>query len=97
MCELPACGDGSGCGGAEPRDDEDDKVAIASGTSKGFGRSRPSAVGRGVSCSSTDGHNLIIALEGGENDSEGRGEGDGVGVGWTARVGATECGAAGVL
>lgn len=83
MCEPAACGDGSGCGSAGPRA-EDDRVVIAS--SKGFGRSRPSAVGRGVSCSSTDGHNLIIALERGENASEG--------VGGTARA---SCGAAGIL
>lgn len=74
--------------------------ATSDGTSKGFGRSRPSALTRGVSCSSTDGHNLIIALERGKNDSDRdeEDEEDG-GVGRTARVSATdiaECGTAGV-
>lgn len=76
ICEPLACG-GSGCGGArEPSGDEDDRAAfVASGTSKGFGRSWPSALARGVSCSNTDGHNLIIALGSGKDDSEDRDEG----------------------
>lgn len=77
---MEDCWGGSACGGVRKPADEDDNVAfVASGTSKGFGRSRPSALARGVSCSSTDGHNLIIALERGKSDSEDRDEDGGVG------------------
>ena len=69
VCGLLACR--CGCDGARKSGGEDSAVAFAaSGTSKGFGRSRPSALARGVSWSSTDGHNFIIASGSGENDSE---------------------------
>jgi hypothetical protein len=98
--EPLACG-GSG-GAREPSGDKDDRAAfVASGTSKGFGRSWPS-LARGVSCSNTDGHNLSIALDSGKNDSEDRDEGECAGVGCMSREAATDmsecglCGAAGV-
>ena len=73
VCEPPVCGTESVCCDVRKPGDDGGKVALAApGTSKGFGRSRPSALARGVSWSSTDGHNLIIALERGENESEGR-------------------------
>lgn len=56
---MVACGGDSSDGVEEPGEE----VAFeAPGTSKGFRRSRPSALTRGVSCSSTDGHSLIIGM-----------------------------------
>lgn len=97
-CGSLACGGDSNDGGdgAGGPLEADDSVAPDSGTSKGFGRSRPSAVTRGVSCSSTDGQSLIIAFARDGDDGEEQG---GAGVGYTPRVAATdvsECGTAGV-
>lgn len=91
MCELllACCW---GCDGAR------ELVAFAaSGMSKGFGRSRPSAVARGVSWSSTDGHNLIIALE---SENEDGGVVLGASAGCRRRALASDifgCGAAGEI